>query len=158
MATSESKTVYQFDDDSLLKFAQAIASAVASTYLKKSELEDALAELGITSTPSTDGDSAGSTSGGEGGGYISPTYDVVIVTPVNGTVAVTPTSPMAKDIVTITPKANTDHILSRITATSSDGVSVTLTKKPDGSYTFVQPSKPVSIEAIFEPNGIWDVG
>ena len=84
-------------------------------------------------------------------GAIPPTYKPDVTQPdEGGTVSVTPSRPEQGDTVTIKPKPDEGYELDSITVTDRDGKSVELTAKPDGTYTFQQPSGKVKIEVTYK--------
>ena len=84
-------------------------------------------------------------------GAVPPTYKPDVTQPdEGGTVSVTPSRPERGDTVTIKPKPDEGYELDSITVTDRDGKSVELTAKPDGTYTFQQPSGKVKIEVTYK--------
>ena len=82
---------------------------------------------------------------------VPPTYKPDVTQPdEGGTVSVTPSRPERGDTVTIKPKPDEGYELDSITVTDRDGKSVELTAKPDGTYTFQQPSGKVKIEVTYK--------
>lgn len=62
-----------------------------------------------------------------------------------------PSSPQRGDTVTVTPRPDAGYALDSIAVTDRDGKRVEVTARPDGTYTFQQPSGRVKIEVAFKP-------
>lgn len=95
-------------------------------------------------------------SNGGGGGYIppsTPTYPPTVEKPSGGggTPAVTPSNPRQGDTVTVTPKPDSGYEVDTITVIDRNGKPVEVTKKPDGTYTFKQPSGKVTVKVTYQP-------
>ena len=93
---------------------------------------------------------------GENGGYTppsTPTYPPTVERPGEGggTPSTSPSNPKQGDTVTITPKPDSGYEVDKITVTDRNGKPVEVTKKPDGTYTFKQPSGKVTIEVTYQP-------
>ena len=92
--------------------------------------------------------------GGNGGGtYIPPTYKPDVSKPGEGggTPTVTPSNPKPGDTVTVKPRPDDGYEVDTITVTDQNGKPVEVTVKPDGTYTFKQPSGKVKIEVTYKP-------
>lgn len=91
--------------------------------------------------------------GGGGGGTYTPTYPPTVEKPSEGggTPAISPSNPKQGDTVTVTPKPDQGYEVDQITVTDRSGKPVEVTKKPDGTYTFKQPSGKVTIEVTYQP-------
>ncbi|MDE7004318.1 MAG: S-layer homology domain-containing protein, partial [Oscillospiraceae bacterium] len=68
-----------------------------------------------------------------------------------GTPTVTPSNPKPGDTVTVKPKPDSGYEVDKITVTDKNGKPVEVTVKPDGTYTFKQPSGKVTIEVSYKP-------
>ena len=100
--------------------------------------------------PATGGGSSGGSSGG--GGYVPPTYRPDVIQPSQGgSVSVSPSSPQRGDTVTVKPRPDEGYEVDSIAVTDRDGKGVEVTARPDGTYTFRQPSGRVKIEVAFKP-------
>ena len=97
--------------------------------------------------------SSGGNTGGNSGGSYTPTYPPTVPKPSEGggTPTVTPSNPKPGDTVTVTPKPDEGYEVDKITVTDKNGKPVEVTKKPDGTYTFKQPSGKVTIEVTYQP-------
>lgn len=102
-------------------------------------------------TTNTNQSSSGS-GGGSGGNYIpsNPSYQITISTASNGTVAVTPTSAILGDQVTITASPDNGYQVGDVTVTDSSGEGISVIDDGDGTYTFVMPASQVTISVTFE--------
>ncbi len=91
--------------------------------------------------------------GNGGGGYTPPTYKPDVSKPGEGggTPTVTPSNPKPGDTVTVKPKPDDGYEVDTITVTDKNGKPVEVTVKPDGTYTFKQPSGKVTIEVSYKP-------
>lgn len=93
--------------------------------------------------------------GGNGGGgtYTPPTYkpDVSKPSEGGGTPTVTPSNPKPGDTVTVKPRPDSGYEVDTITVTDKNGKPVEVTVKPDGTYTFKQPSGKVTIKVSYKP-------
>lgn len=81
--------------------------------------------------------------GGGGGGSTpapTPTYTPVITQPDDGTIAVSPASPVPNDTVTITVTPKEGYEVEKVTVIDADGNPINVTDNGDGTYTFTQPS------------------
>lgn len=95
---------------------------------------------------------SGSGNGGGGGGSTTPTYPPAVEKPgEGGDVTIKPSNPSTGDKVTITPKPDTGHEVDKITVTDKNGKPVNVTKNPDGTYSFTQPSGKVTIRVTYKP-------
>ena len=91
------------------------------------------------------------TSGGGGGTYTPPTYPPTVEKPnEGGTVTISPSRPSAGDKVTVRPKPDNGYEVDKITVTDRNGKPVTVTKNPDGTYTFTQPNGTVKVEVSYK--------
>ena len=100
------------------------------------------------------GDGPDDPGGGNGGGtYIPPTCKPDVSKPGEGggTPTVSPSNPKPGDTVTVKPKPDEGYEVDKITVTDKDGNPVEVTVKPDGTYTFKQPSGKVTIEVTYKP-------
>ena len=87
-----------------------------------------------------------------GGSYTPPTYKPDVTQPdEGGTVSVTPSRPERGDTVTIKPKPDEGYEVDKITVTDKNGKPIEVVVKPDGTYTFKQPSGKVKIEVTYKP-------
>ncbi len=103
--------------------------------------------LTVTAKPST---------GGGGGGYTppsTPTYPPTVEKPSEGgsTPSTSPSNPKPGDTVTVRPRPDDGYEVDTITVTDKNGKPVEVTVKPDGTYTFKQPSGKVTIEVSYKP-------
>lgn len=107
----------------------------------------------VTVTANFQSNSGGGNSGGGGGGYTPPTYPPTVEKPSGGggTPSTSPSNPKQGDTVTVTPKPDEGYEVDNITVTDKNGKPVEVTKKPDGTYTFTQPTGKVKIEVIYKP-------
>ena len=98
------------------------------------------------------------TSGGGGGTYMPPTYPPTVEKPSEGgTVTVSPSRPSAGDKVTVRPKPDSGYEVENVTVTDRNGRPVTVTKNPDGSYSFTQPTGAVKVEVSYKPTEtVWN--
>ena len=96
--------------------------------------------------PATGG---GSSSGGDS--YTPPTYRPDVSQPSEGgSVSVSPSRPERGDTVTVKPQPDEGYEVEKITVTDQNGKPVEVTVKPDGTYTFKQPSGKVTIEVSYK--------
>ena len=96
----------------------------------------------------------GGNSGNNSGGYTPPTttYPPTVEKPQGGggTAAVFPSRPERGDTVIVTPKPDEGYEVDKITVTDQNGKPVEVTVRPDGTYTFKQPSGKVTIEVSYK--------
>lgn len=90
------------------------------------------------------------TSGGGGGGTTA-SYRVTVEPSENGTVKSSHNTASAGTTVTLTATPQDGYRLTGLTVTDGAGNSVTLSDKGDGKYTFVMPSRAVTVKASFAP-------
>lgn len=90
------------------------------------------------------------TSGGGGGGT-SASYRVTVEPSENGTVKSSHNTASAGTTVTLTATPQDGYRLTGLTVTDGAGNNVTLSDKGDGKYTFVMPSRAVTVKASFAP-------
>lgn len=98
-----------------------------------------------TTSPSSGGGSSSS------GGSSEPTYRPDVEAGQGGDIAISPRNPEKGDTVTVTPKPDDGHEVDEIIVTDKNGKPVEVTKKPDGTYTFTQPSGKVTIRVTYKP-------
>ena len=113
----------------------------------------------ITKAQGDGGDPVNPGGGNGGGTYIPPTYKPDVSKPGEGggTPTVTPSNPKPGDTVTVKPRPDEGYEVDNITVTDKDGKPVEVTVKPDGTYTFKQPSGKVKIEVTYkEVNTPWN--
>lgn len=81
------------------------------------------------------------------------TYKPEVTQPGGGGSApsISPANPKQGDTVTVTPKPDDGYQVAKITITDRSGKLVEVTKKPDGTYTFKQPSGKVTIQVTYQP-------
>ncbi len=109
-------------------------------------------EFQDTAAPSS-GDSSGS-QGGTGG---ATRYPVSLSGEVeHGSVTISPTRATAGQTVTLTPKAEEGYELRKLQVIGPDGDEIALTKKADGTYTFMMPKGSVKVTAVFGCDGTGD--
>ena len=91
--------------------------------------------------------------GGGGGGTYTPTYPPTVEKPSGGggTPSTSPSNPKQGDTVIVTPKPDSGYEVDKITVTDKDGKPVEVTVKPDGTYTFKQPSGKVTVKVTYRP-------
>ena len=95
--------------------------------------------------------STGGGSGGGGGSYTPPTYPPTVEKPsAGGTVTVSPSRPGTGDKVTIRPQPDSGYEVDKVTVTDKNGRPVAVTKNPDGTYSFTQPSDTVKVEVSYK--------
>lgn len=68
-----------------------------------------------------------------------------------GSVDVSPSRPEEGDTVIITPEPDDGYVTGDISVTDADGDEVDVDRRPDGSYSFVQPRGEVEISVSFVP-------
>ena len=106
--------------------------------------------VGYSDTPVTptppDNNSGG---GGSGGGSSTPTYPPNIEQPEHGSVSIEPSKPQKGDEVTITPTPEDGYTVDEVIVTGPGGEAVEVTPNGDGSYTFTQPARKVTITVTF---------
>lgn len=90
------------------------------------------------------------TSGGGGGGTTA-SYRVTVEPSENGTVKSSHNTASAGTTVTLTATPQDGYRLTGLTVTDGAGNNVTLSDKGDGKYTFVMPSRAVTVKASFAP-------
>lgn len=90
---------------------------------------------------------------GGGGGTYTPTYPPTVERPSEGggTPSTSPSNPKQGDTVTVKPRPDEGYEVDKITVTDRNGKPVEVTKKPDGTYTFKQPSGKVTIKVTYQP-------
>ena len=89
--------------------------------------------------------------GGGGGGGTTASYRVTVEPSENGTVKSSHSTASAGTAVTLTATPQDGYRLTGLTVTDGNGKSVTLNDKGDGKYTFVMPSRSVTVKASFAP-------
>lgn len=88
---------------------------------------------------------------GGGDWYTPPTYPPTVEKPSEGgTVTVSPSRPSTGDKVTVRPKPDSGYEVEKVTVTDKNGRPVTVTKNPDGTYSFTQPNGTVKVEVIYK--------
>ncbi len=97
--------------------------------------------LYITSTHTSSG----------GGGGTTASYRVTVEPSENGTVKSSHNTARAGTAVTLTAAPQDGYRLTGLTVTDENGKTVTLNDKGDGKYTFVMPSRAVTVKASFAP-------
>ena len=100
--------------------------------------------LYITSTHTSGG-------GGGGGGETTASYRVTVKPSENGTVKSSHNTASAGTTVTLTATPQDGYRLTGLTVTDGNGINVALSDKGDGKYTFVMPSRAVTVQASFAP-------
>lgn len=90
------------------------------------------------------------TSGGGGGGTTA-SYRVTVEPSENGTIKSSHNTASAGTTVTLTATPQDGYRLTGLTVTDGAGNNVTLSDKGDGKYTFVMPSRAVTVKASFAP-------
>lgn len=90
------------------------------------------------------------TSGGGGSGTTA-SYRVIVEPSENGTVKSSHNTASAGTTVTLTATPQDGYRLTGLTVTDGAGNNVTLSDKGDGKYTFVMPSRAVTVKASFAP-------
>ncbi len=113
----------------------------------------------ITKSQGGGGDPVNPGGGNGGGTYTPPTYPPAVEKPGEGggTPAVTPSNPKPGDTVTVKPKLDEGYEVDEIIVTDKNGKPVEVTRNPDGTYTFKQPSGKVTIEVTYkEVNTPWN--
>lgn len=89
---------------------------------------------------------------GDGGGY-TPTYSITVEKAENGKVEANRSSASSGSTVTLTVTPEDGYVLDRLTVTDSRGNNIEATDKGNGTYTFKMPSRKVTVEAVFVPDG-----
>lgn len=93
-----------------------------------------------------------STHTGSGGGSgTTASYRVTVDPSENGTVQSSHKTARAGAVVTLTATPQDGYRLTGLTVTDVNGTNVTLSDKGDGKYTFVMPSRAVTVKASFAP-------
>ncbi|KRE50153.1 S-layer homology domain-containing protein [Paenibacillus sp. Soil724D2] len=121
-------------------FSSTKFSTYALVYSNQMIFADNLPGTG-PSQPSTDG-------GSGGGGFVSPTITIDSVT--GGKVTVDNNKVTSGTKVTITVTPDTGYSLDKLTITDDKGNAINYTDNGDGTYTYVQPSGTVKINATFK--------
>ena len=86
-----------------------------------------------------------------GGGGTTASYRVTVEPSENGTVKSSHNTASAGTTVTLTATPQDGYRLTGLTVTDGAGNNVTLSDKGDGKYTFVMPSRAVTVKASFAP-------
>lgn len=82
----------------------------------------------------------------------TPTYRPTITQPEHGTISVVPTLPRSGQNVVITVTPEEGYETEEVIVKDKNGNTVPVTKNPDGTYSFTQPSTgAVTIEAVVTP-------
>lgn len=79
------------------------------------------------------------------------TYTVDVKKAENGILIASLTSASKGQTVTVTARPHTGYVLDKVTAKTSNGVTVDLTKKAEDKFTFTMPNSKVKVEAVFLP-------
>lgn len=69
----------------------------------------------------------------------------------SGAAAVSPSYPERGDTVAVRPAPDEGYEVDKITVTGQDGRPVEVTAKPDGTYTFTQPTGRVTVAVTYKP-------
>ena len=91
---------------------------------------------------------------GGGGGSTVPTNDVMIAGDIAGGTVTTARNHVGEGtqiIITATPDEG--NTVGSVTVTDQDGKAVAVTDNGDGTYSFIMPNSPVTIDATFLKNG-----
>ena len=91
------------------------------------------------------------TGGGGGGGETTASYRVTVEPSEHGTVKSSHNTASAGTAVTLTVTPQDGYRLAGLTVTDGNGRNVTLSDKGNGKYTFVMPSRAVTVKASFAP-------
>ena len=86
-----------------------------------------------------------------GGGGTTASYRVTVEPSENGTVKSSHNTASAGTTVSLTATPQDGYRLTGLTVTDGAGNNVTLSDKGDGKYTFVMPSRAVTVKASFAP-------
>ena len=80
-----------------------------------------------------------------------PVYAPEVDVSGGGSVDVSPSRPEEGDTVIITPEPDDGYVTGDVSVTDADGDEVDVDRRPDGSYSFVQPKGEVEISVSFVP-------
>lgn len=80
-----------------------------------------------------------------------PTYPPIVPEVEGGEVIIKPSRPTSGQTVTITPKPNEGMEVDKVAVTDKNGNKIEVTQKPNGDFTFKQPSGKVTITVTFKP-------
>ena len=80
-----------------------------------------------------------------------PVYAAEVDVSGGGSVDVSPSRPEEGDTVIITPEPDDGYVTGDVSVTDADGDEVDVDRRPDGSYSFVQPKGEVEINVSFVP-------
>ncbi|NOU87227.1 hypothetical protein GC102_15745 [Paenibacillus sp. LMG 31460] len=127
-------------------FSSTKFSTYALVYSNQMIFADNLPGTGPSLPSSNDGDNGNG--GGGGGGFISPTVTIDNVT--GGKVTVDNNKATSGTKVTIIVTPDTGYSLDKLTITDDKGNAINYTDNGDGTYTYVQPSGTVKINATFK--------
>lgn len=87
------------------------------------------------------------------GGDYTPTYAIIVEDAENGEIKANRSYASSGSTVTITVTPEDGYALDELTVTDSQGNRIELTDKGDGTFTFKMPSRKVTVEAVFVPDG-----
>lgn len=80
-----------------------------------------------------------------------PTYPPIVPEVEGGEVVIKPSRPTSGQTVIITPKPNEGMEVDKVEVTDKNGNQIEVTQKPNGDFTFKQPSGKVTITVTFKP-------
>ena len=80
-----------------------------------------------------------------------PTYPPIVPEVEGGEVIIKPSRPTSGQTVIITPKPNEGMEVDKVEVTDKNGNQIEVTQKPNGDFTFKQPSGKVTITVTFKP-------
>ncbi len=102
-------------------------------------------------TPAAETPDEPSGGSGDSGGSAGTSYDISVSagSSDHGNIDISPSRAAAGRTVTLTVTPDDGYVLNTLTVTDNDGEELELTKKDDGTYTFVMPKGKVTVSASF---------
>ena len=99
------------------------------------------------------GSSGGQTSGGSGSSADDDDdlWSIQVDRPTGGTLTASRSQAASGRTITLTALPDEGYVLQEVTAVTSAGKSLSLTKQKDGTYTFTMPAAKVTVSASFTP-------
>ena len=99
---------------------------------------------------SDSGSSGGQTSGSSGSDR-EDLWSIQVTHPTGGTLTASRSQAASGRTVTLTAAPDEGYVLQQVTAVTSAGKSLSLTRQKDGTYTFTMPAAKVTVSAVFTP-------
>ena len=115
-------------------------------------------DSGELDTGTSDSGSGGQTSGGSGSSADDDDdlWSIQVDRPTGGTLTASRSQAASGRTITLTAVPDEGYVLQEVTAVTSAGKSLSLSKQKDGTYTFTMPAAKVTVSAAFTPKSQTD--